>query len=185
MRRVLVLSIMGIGLWAGSVVAQKTLDEIVARVNSDIILRSEYQEMEQSLEEELSQQMQGSQLERALEEGKTNLLRTMIDNHLLLQKAEGPGYDRRPGGDQDHGTPQAGVRLRKPRDARVRDPTAGSGYRDLQGEHRDAVPHATGSSARGLPEDHHHDRGPSGTTTRKTRPLSTGPRVSVCRKSCS
>ena len=88
MRRVLALCIVGIGLWTGSAVAQKTLDEIVARVNSDIILRSEYDAMELSMEEELSQQLQGVQLERALEESKRNLLRGLIDNHLLLQKAK-------------------------------------------------------------------------------------------------
>ena len=88
MRRVLVLWIVGIGLWTGSVDAQKTLDEIIARVNSDIILRSEYDQMELSMEEELSQQMQGLQLERAVEESKRNLLRGLIDNHLLLQKAK-------------------------------------------------------------------------------------------------
>ena len=88
MRRVLVLCILGIGFWTGSVDAQKTLDEIIARVNSDIILRSEYDAMELSMGEELSQQMQGLQLERALEESKRNLLRGLIDNHLLLQKAK-------------------------------------------------------------------------------------------------
>ncbi len=88
MRRVLVLSIVGIGLWSGLAVAQKTLDEIIARVNSDIILRSEYEETEQSMAEELSQQLQGLQLERAVEESSKDLLRTMIDNHLLLQKAK-------------------------------------------------------------------------------------------------
>lgn len=88
MRRTLIFSIFAISLWGSSLIAQKVLDEIIARVNSDIILRSEYEGMQESMQEELSLNIQGFELDQALENSKVNLLRTMIDNHLLLQKAK-------------------------------------------------------------------------------------------------
>ena len=44
--------------------------------------------MQESMHEELSLNIQGFELEQAIEDSKVNLLRTMIDNHLLLQKAK-------------------------------------------------------------------------------------------------
>jgi peptidyl-prolyl cis-trans isomerase SurA len=91
MFRRLILPIFGLLVFSSSVFGQgerKTLDEIVARVNSDIILRSEYDDTLKVVEAELLQQYQGPQLEEATTDARVHALRDLIDKKLLAQKAE-------------------------------------------------------------------------------------------------
>jgi peptidyl-prolyl cis-trans isomerase SurA len=68
--------------------AQAVVDEIVARVNSDIILKSELVDAEKSLRNTLGQRLQGAQLEQAVNDNLRNLLRNLIDTNLILQQAK-------------------------------------------------------------------------------------------------
>ncbi len=69
---------------------QKVVDEIVARVNAEIILKSEYENAKKELRDLLQKRdnLQGAQLEKEYEDSQKNLLRDMVDQSLLLQKAK-------------------------------------------------------------------------------------------------
>ncbi|PYS51068.1 MAG: hypothetical protein DMG13_19625 [Acidobacteria bacterium] len=82
-------------LIAGTALAQtKTVEEIVARVNGDIILKSELDRAKERLRAELAtpaprgQGLQGAQLEQVFAEQSKNALRDLIDQTLLLQRAK-------------------------------------------------------------------------------------------------
>jgi len=66
--------------------SQRLLDEIVARVGNDIILKSEYDKERNALRDSLTQQgMQGAQLEQAFQTRSKDILRDLIDTSLLVQ----------------------------------------------------------------------------------------------------
>ncbi|HXK58521.1 MAG TPA: peptidylprolyl isomerase [Acidobacteriota bacterium] len=71
---------------AGSVIV---LDEIVAKVNNEIITLSDFKKELQMLRAELSQQFTDpAVLEREVQKRQGELLRAMIENKLMVQKAE-------------------------------------------------------------------------------------------------
>ena len=72
----------------------KVVEEIVARVNNEIITYSEYQKSESELHEEVKQDCQGcaqDRLNTMYEERQKNLLRDQIDQSLLQQRAKDLG----------------------------------------------------------------------------------------------
>jgi peptidyl-prolyl cis-trans isomerase SurA len=84
-------------LCAGSLSAQakqQTVEEIIARVNNQIITTSEYQAAESQISQDVSQECQScttNQIQAQIEEHKKNLLRDMIDNVLLQERAKDMG----------------------------------------------------------------------------------------------
>lgn len=69
------------------------LDEIVARVNNEIITLSDLNSELRLLRQGLEQEIQDPQaLEQEYERQKPNLLRTLIQNKILLQRAEELGF---------------------------------------------------------------------------------------------
>jgi peptidyl-prolyl cis-trans isomerase SurA len=87
-------------LIASSALAQtKTIDEIIAWVNSDIILKSEYETRKAQIRNDLSEApprgrgLQGAQLEQEYNEAQRTLLRDLIDETLLLQQAKEMGLN--------------------------------------------------------------------------------------------
>jgi peptidyl-prolyl cis-trans isomerase SurA len=65
------------------------VDEIAVVVNDDIILKSDINNRIEAVEISLrEQQVQGAELQRALASAETNVVRDLIDEALLLQKAE-------------------------------------------------------------------------------------------------
>ncbi len=77
------------GLAAGLAVAAdvKVVEEIVAKINGDIITRSEIERSRKQSEAELKQRgVSGVALERAMKEREGDLLRDRIDQLLLVQK---------------------------------------------------------------------------------------------------
>src|SRR5215468_10394661 len=77
---------------AGTAAAQtKTLEEIIAWVNNDIILKSEYEKRKTALREDLAgpppngRGLQGTQLEQAFNQESKYLLQALIDETLILQ----------------------------------------------------------------------------------------------------
>src|SRR6266436_125173 len=87
-------------LMASSALAQsRTVDEIIAWVNNDIILKSEYELRKAAIRNDLSEApprgrgLQGAQLEQALNDAQKLLLRDLIDETLLLQQAKDMGLN--------------------------------------------------------------------------------------------
>jgi len=74
--------------------SQVVVDEIIATVNSEIILKSEYEEQLSVVDQQLDQAgLQGAERERVREDARNNLLRDLIDQSLIRQKAEEYGVD--------------------------------------------------------------------------------------------
>ena len=72
----------------------RVVEEIVARVNNEIITYSEYQKSESELHEEVKQDCQGcaqDRLNQIYEDRQKNLLRDQIDQSLLQQRAKDLG----------------------------------------------------------------------------------------------
>jgi len=88
------------GVRAQSQAAQSSKDtlieEIVARVNNQIITLSDYQKAAQGLAEEVRQDCQNctpDQVQTEMKERQKNLLRDMIDQQLLIERAKDMGID--------------------------------------------------------------------------------------------
>ena len=79
---------------SGGLAQTKTVDEIIAWVNSDIILKSEYETRKALIRNDLAEApprgrgLQGAQLEQAFNDAQKTLLRDLIDETLLLQQAK-------------------------------------------------------------------------------------------------
>lgn len=71
---------------------RKVLDEVVARVNNQIITLSEYRQADAALRQELSQRSSGSELEEKFAEESKDSLRNLIDMALLVQYGTEQGY---------------------------------------------------------------------------------------------
>ncbi len=72
------------------------IEEIVARVNNQIITLSDYEKAAQGLAEEVRQDCQNcapDQLQAEVKERQKNLLRDMIDQQLLIERAKDMGID--------------------------------------------------------------------------------------------
>ncbi|MGH9727756.1 MAG: peptidylprolyl isomerase [Candidatus Acidiferrales bacterium] len=67
------------------------VEQIIARVNNDMITMSDYQKAENSLQQEAQQDCQGctpEKINQLVAEEKKNLLRDLIDQSLLVQRAK-------------------------------------------------------------------------------------------------
>src|SRR5215470_16659911 len=75
--------------------AGKTIEEIIARVNNEIITLTEYQKARETAVEDARQECQGrctpEQLQTNIEERQKNALRELIDQSLLVQRAKDMG----------------------------------------------------------------------------------------------
>jgi|SRR5215813_994281 len=85
-----VLSLLTIFLLAGSLAADTVIEEIIARVNSSIITRSELAKSREELQQELKQQNIAPTDPRAKDKEK-DVLRDLIDQQLLLAKGKDLG----------------------------------------------------------------------------------------------
>jgi peptidyl-prolyl cis-trans isomerase SurA len=78
----------------------KTIEEIIARVNNEIITRSEYERARQAAEEEGRAECQNrctpEQLQADIEGRQKNTLRELIDQSLLVQRAKDMGVSVEP-----------------------------------------------------------------------------------------
>ena len=66
----------------------EVLEEIVAKVNDEVITKTDLENEEQAMTAEVYRSFSGPELDRHLKEGKAMLLRRMIDRRLLMQRAE-------------------------------------------------------------------------------------------------
>src|SRR2546425_4393547 len=84
---------------SGGLAQTKTVDEIIAWVNSDIILKSEYETRKARTRNDLSEApprgrgLKGADLEQAFNDAQKTLLRDLIDEPLLLQQAKDMGLN--------------------------------------------------------------------------------------------
>src|SRR5438105_13531196 len=84
---------------SGGLAQTKTVDEIIAWVNSDIILKSEYETRKAQIRNDLSeppprgQGLKGADLEQRFSAAEKTLLRDLIDETLLLQQAKDMGLN--------------------------------------------------------------------------------------------
>jgi peptidyl-prolyl cis-trans isomerase SurA len=70
--------------WASKII----LDRIIARVNGEIVTQRQYDRQKAELRSELSQRYSGAELEIQVREQSKNLLRDLIDQDLLVEKAK-------------------------------------------------------------------------------------------------
>jgi peptidyl-prolyl cis-trans isomerase SurA len=87
------LKILAIALLAATFVAPRVraahvVERIIARVNSEIITQRQYDREKAKLRDELAQQSSGPELEAKLNDESKNLLRNLIDQSLMVQKAK-------------------------------------------------------------------------------------------------
>ena len=75
--------------------AGKTVEEIIARVNNEIITLTEYEKAKQTSEEDAKAECQGrctaQQLQTDIDDRKKNTLRDLIDQSLLVQRGKDMG----------------------------------------------------------------------------------------------
>ena len=83
----LALSLLSLPLTADTVI-----EEIVARINSDIITRSEVQQSREQVLNELKQKY-GADAQRMFNEQEKDVLRDLIDQRLLVQKGKDLGIN--------------------------------------------------------------------------------------------
>ena len=88
--RLPVFALLAALLLAIPLAADTVVEEIVARVNSDIITRSEFQRSRDQLLNELKQKF-GSEADARFAENEKNVLRDLIDQDLLVQKGKDMG----------------------------------------------------------------------------------------------
>ena len=74
-------------LVAGTLLADTVVEEIVARVNNQIITRSEYQHEQQQLKDDCMRQ-ESSRTEQECQQTQKDALRGLIDRELLLDKGK-------------------------------------------------------------------------------------------------
>lgn len=82
--------LVGVLLLSGSSLAETTtFEEIICRVNNDIITKSEYEEAVNllKLRTRSQQKLSGEELAQAVRKGEKDLLKNMIEERLLVQKA--------------------------------------------------------------------------------------------------
>jgi peptidyl-prolyl cis-trans isomerase SurA len=82
------------------IVATKTIEEIIARVNNEIITRSDLDKARVASEEDAKQECQGKctpdQLRADIEDRQKNSLRDLIDQSLLVQRGKDMGLNVEP-----------------------------------------------------------------------------------------
>jgi peptidyl-prolyl cis-trans isomerase SurA len=87
-KRVLsMLNVMLLAGLAGGLRAEQVFEEIVARVNNDIITKSDFEKSRDLIRRELQKNFKGAELEKAIVQQEKDLLKTMIEDQLMVQKA--------------------------------------------------------------------------------------------------
>src|SRR5208283_418446 len=76
------------GVVSGSVASARIMERIIARVNNEIITQHQFDEEQGKLREQLAQQFSGAELDAQVRDQSKNLLRDLIDESLMVQKAK-------------------------------------------------------------------------------------------------
>ncbi len=86
--KILAIAILAATFVAPKVRAAHVVERIIARVNSEIITQRQFERERDKLRAELAQQYSGPELEAKLNDESKNLLRNLIDQSLMVQKAK-------------------------------------------------------------------------------------------------
>ena len=81
------------GVTAPRLQAARVVDRIIVRVNNEIITQRMFEKEKQKLHDQLAQDASGPQLEVQYREQSKNLLRDLIDQALMVQKAKDTDID--------------------------------------------------------------------------------------------
>jgi len=76
------------GVTGPNLLGAKIVERIIARVNNEIITQRTYEQEQAKLREQLAEQYSGAELEAQFKEQSKNLLRDLIDQSLMVQKAK-------------------------------------------------------------------------------------------------
>jgi peptidyl-prolyl cis-trans isomerase SurA len=76
------------GVGSATLAGAKIVERIIARVNNEIITQRQYDEEQAQLREKLAQDYAGAELDAQVREQSKNLLRDLIDESLMVQKAK-------------------------------------------------------------------------------------------------
>jgi peptidyl-prolyl cis-trans isomerase SurA len=90
MRRVGLLRLAAVAallVFGAGIAHAEVLDEIVAKVNDDIVTKSDLDTEEQGLLQELYRRYSGADLDGKVAEAKKELLRRLVDRRVLIQRA--------------------------------------------------------------------------------------------------
>ncbi len=68
--------------------AAHVVERIIARVNAEIITQHQFENEKTKLRDELAQQYSGADLDAKVSDESKNLLRNLIDQSLMVQKAK-------------------------------------------------------------------------------------------------
>lgn len=68
--------------------AAKVVERIIARVNNDIVTQRQFEQKQEDLRAQLAQEYSGAELDAQFKEQSKNLLRDLIDQDLMVQKAK-------------------------------------------------------------------------------------------------
>ena len=79
---------MATGVACPALQGAKIVERIIARVNNEIITQRAYEKEQEKLRQQLAQQYSGAELEAQFKEQSKNLLRDLIDQSLMVQKAK-------------------------------------------------------------------------------------------------
>jgi len=76
------------GVMGAALASARIVERIIARVNNEIITQHQYDDEQAKLRESLAQQYSGPELDAQVREQGKNLLRDLIDQSLMVQKAK-------------------------------------------------------------------------------------------------
>lgn len=85
---ILASAILAVTFTPPQVRAAHVVERIIARVNSEIITQRQFEREKGKLRDELAQQYSGADLDAKLNDETKNLLRNLIDQSLMVQKAK-------------------------------------------------------------------------------------------------
>ncbi|MHB8654269.1 MAG: peptidylprolyl isomerase [Terriglobia bacterium] len=84
-----ITGVMVFALAAPSVMsAAKVVERIIARVNNDIVTQRQFEQKQEDLRAQLAHEYSGAELDAQFKEQSKNLLRDLIDQDLMVQKAK-------------------------------------------------------------------------------------------------
>jgi peptidyl-prolyl cis-trans isomerase SurA len=76
------------GVACPALLGAKIVERIIARVNNEIITQRAYEQEQEKLRQQLAQEYSGAELQAQFKEQSKNLLRDLIDQSLMVQKAK-------------------------------------------------------------------------------------------------
>lgn len=85
---VLAVGLMVAGSASPALGARKVIERIIARVNGEIITQRQFEREREKVRQQMSQQFSGAELEAKVREYGKDLLRDLIDQALMVQKAK-------------------------------------------------------------------------------------------------